>query len=426
MMNVLVIGSGGREHALAWKIAQSPLVAEVLVAPGNPGTARLDRARNVSLDPGDHAAVVSFCANNAIGLVVIGPEAPLVDGLADSLRAAGIAVVGPGSAGAHLEASKAFAKEVMVAAGVPTAKYARCTTHAEIDTFVDSFDGDALVVKADGLAAGKGVVVCDTAEQAREEAHTMLRERTFGDASDTIVLEERLVGIETSYIVLTDGERFAPFPTSQDHKRLLDGDEGPNTGGMGAFSPAPFVSEAMKHELNERVIAPTLAELRRRAIPFRGFLYAGIMLTARGPYVLEFNTRLGDPETQVLLTALRDDLVPHLLGAANGELASSSLGPAGAAAVIVLAAEGYPASPTRGDVIAGIESAELIDGVLVFHAGTAARDEQVISSGGRVLGVTARADTPERAIALAYAGVARIHWRGMQNRSDIGKAVTGG
>lgn len=426
MLNILVVGAGGREHAIAWKIAQSPLVEMVFVAPGNPGTTRLSRARNVTINIAEHASVVAFCKDNAIALVVIGPEAPLVDGLADSLRAAAIPVVGPGADGAHLEASKAFAKEVMVAAGVPTARYARCTTHAEIDTFVDSFDGDALVVKADGLAAGKGVVVCDSAEHARAEAHAMLRERTFGDASDTIVLEERLVGIETSYIVLTDGSTFAPFPTSQDHKRLLDGDEGPNTGGMGAFSPAPFVSEAMKRELDETVIAPTLAELRRRGISFRGFLYAGIMLTERGPFVLEFNTRLGDPETQVLLTALNDDLVPYLLDAANGALHSSSLGSAGAAAVIVLAAEGYPASPTRGDAIDGIESAEQIDGVIVFHAGTTSRQEQVLSSGGRVLGVTARAETPEYAIALAYAGVARIQWRGMQFRGDIGKAVTRG
>ncbi len=424
-MKVLVIGSGGREHALAWKIAQSPRVDEVLVAPGNAGTARDDGMRNVDVGPTDAAALCRLCRDEGVSLAVVGPEAPLVEGVATALRSDGVAVVGPDADGARLEGSKAFAKEVMVAAGVPTARYAHVTSAEEVDAFVASFDGSALVVKADGLAAGKGVIVCDDIASARAAALEMLADRPFGDASASVVLEERLEGIETSYIVLTDGTDFVALPTSQDHKRLLDGDQGPNTGGMGAYSPAPFVGPDVAAQIEREVIEPTLAELRRRGIAFCGFLYAGIMLTSKGPKVLEFNVRLGDPETQVLMGALTDDLVPALLAAAHSDMRGVTLAAGRAAAVVVLAAEGYPSAPRKGARIEGIELADAMDGVRVFHAGTRAEGDDVVVAGGRVLGVTAFAAQPAEAVALAYSAVARIRWDGMQCRRDIGRAIDG-
>ncbi len=423
-MNALILGGGGREHALAWKVSRSPLVNNVFVAPGNAGTESDERLTNVDLPATDATAIATFCAAHAVELVVVGPEAPLVLGVADALRQAGVAVVGPGAEGAQLEGSKAHSKELMDAAGVPTARYARVSSVDEIDAFIESFDGDALVVKADGLAAGKGVVVCDDVASARAAAVEMLEQRTFGDASDTIVLEERLHGIETSYIVLTDGTHFVPMPTSQDHKRLLDGDAGPNTGGMGAYSPAPFVDDATRAAIEAQVIAPTLAELRRRGTSFRGFLYAGIMLTPDGPRVLEFNVRLGDPETQVLMTALEGDLVPALLACAAGDLSTVERPGAGrASAVIVLAAEGYPVAPRKGAPIAGLDRADEHKSAVVFHAGTRSAEGEVTVAGGRVLGVTAWGPTPELAIERAYAAADEISWPGMQRRSDIGKAL---
>lgn len=423
-MNALILGGGGREHAIAWKVADSPLIERVFVAPGNAGTAGDAGMENVVLDASDADAIASFCAVQGVELVVIGPEAPLVAGMADALRDRDLLVVGPGAEGARLEASKAHCKEVMHAAGVPTARYARVRSVAEVDAFVDSFDGAALVVKADGLAAGKGVIVCEDVATARDEAVRMLEERTFGEASETIVLEERLHGIETSYIVLTDGTNYVPMPTSQDHKRLLDGDEGPNTGGMGAYSPAPFVDDATRNAIEQQVIEPMLAELRRRGVAYRGFLYAGVMLTERGPKVLEFNVRLGDPETQALMTALEADLVPALLACARGDLADvATLGPQRASAVIVLAAEGYPAAPKKGATIEGLEAAAAKPNTRVFHAGTRLEQGQAVVSGGRVLGVTAWGDSPEQAIDRAYDAAAVISWSGMQRRSDIGKAI---
>ncbi len=284
-MKVMVIGGGGREHALAWKIAQSELVDHVFAVPGNPGTAQEPGVQNVALKGNDE--IVAFATTHSVGLAVVGPEQPLVDGLGDALRAAGVLVVGPGADGAWLEGSKAFCKEVAESAGVPTARYARVETAEQVDAFVDAFDGEALVVKADGLAAGKGVIVCDDCEHARREAQRMLREKTFGDASLSLVLEERLVGTEVSYMILTDGTRFQALPTSQDHKRLLNGDLGPNTGGMGAFSPATFLTDSDITAIEKTIIDPTLAELRRRSIDYRGFLYAGVMLTKRGPMLIE-------------------------------------------------------------------------------------------------------------------------------------------
>lgn len=418
-MKVMVIGGGGREHALAWKIAQSALVDQVYAVPGNPGTAQEPGVENVVLKGNE--AIVAFATEHSVRLAVVGPEQPLVDGLGDALRAAGVLVVGPGADGAWLEGSKAFCKEVAETAGVPTARYARVQTSEEVDAFVDSFDGAALVVKADGLAAGKGVVVCDDCEHARSEAHRMLTEKTFGDASLSLVLEERLVGTEVSYMILTDGTRFQALPTSQDHKRLLDGDEGPNTGGMGAFSPATFLTETDIAAIEQSIIEPTLAELRRRGIDYRGFLYAGVMLTERGPMLLEYNVRLGDPETQVLMMALDEDLVPSLLAAASGELESRPLQTRGAAAVVVLAAAGYPEAPVKGAPI----TSELTTDTpgRLFHAGTAIADGQLVVAGGRVLGVASAAETPQQALVNVYAAVAGVSWDGMQYRTDIGKVL---
>ena len=425
-MKVLVVGGGGREHALAWKIATSDRVNEVLVAPGNAGTAREPGLRNVAIDASDVAGLVEVAAAESVGLVVVGPEAPLVAGLVDALDARGIPAVGSPSAGARLEGSKAFAKEIMDAAGVPTARYARVTTVDEVDAFCDRFDGDALVVKADGLAAGKGVIVCDDVASARAAAVEMLQERTFGEASAAVVLEERLHGPETSYIVLTDGERYAALPTSQDHKRLLDGDEGPNTGGMGAYSPAPFVDAALAQKIERDVIVPTLAELRRRGIAFRGFLYAGLMLTPRGPMVLEFNARLGDPETQALMTALDGDFVPALEACARGDMRGVQLPGQRASAVVVLAAEGYPKAAVKGAAIEGLATVDAHASACVFHAGTRLDDDGTVRvAGGRVLGVTAWAETPESAVRGAYAAAAGISWPGMQHRTDIGRAIVG-
>lgn len=428
-MKVLVIGSGGREHALAWKLAKSPLVTEVLCIPGNPGTADEPRVRNLEIRQDDHAAIIAAATSEGVGLAVIGPEAPLVAGLAGELRQAGVPTVGPNADGARLEGSKAYAKEVMVAAGVPTAAYREVRSVEDVNAACDAFlaEGsvEALVVKADGLAAGKGVVVCDDIESARVEAIRFLNERPFGDASDVIVLEERLDGIEASYIVLVQDENFIAFPVAQDHKRLLDGDEGPNTGGMGAYTPASFITPALKDEIESTVIRPTLAEIARRKIEFRGFLFVGIMLSSKGPKVLEFNTRLGDPETQVLLTSVRGDIVPALLEAATGELKQTDFGEAGPSAVVVMAAQGYPEAPIKGAVITGLNEANAVEGVRVVHAGTKLVDGAVQVSGGRVLGVTGVGDTVTQALERAYEACAKIRFEGAQYRKDIGYQVRG-
>lgn len=426
-MKVLVIGSGGREHALAWKLAKSELVSEVLCIPGNPGTAVEPKVRNLSISQEDHAGIIAAAQAEGVGLAVIGPEAPLVAGLANDLRAANIPTVGPNADAARLEGSKAFAKEVMVAAGVPTAAYREVRSIDDVNAACDAFAAEgvveALVVKADGLAAGKGVVVCDDIESARQESIRFLTERPFGDASDVIVLEERLDGIEASYIVLVQGQNFIAFPVAQDHKRLLDGDQGPNTGGMGAYTPASFITPALKEEIESTIIRPTLAEIANRGMDFRGFLFVGIMLSSKGPKVLEFNTRLGDPETQVLLTSVRGDIVPALLEAANGALKQSDFGEAGPSAVVVMAAEGYPESPKKGAVITGLDEANAVQGVRVVHAGTKLVDGNVVVNGGRVLGVTGMGDTVQESLDRAYEACAKISFAGAQYRKDIGYQV---
>ena len=417
-MRILVVGSGGREHALAWKISRSPLVRALFAAPGNPGIARV--ATLVPLDLRDVDAVARWARENRIDLVVVGPEAPLVAGLADRVARDGIPVFGPGAAAAEIEGSKAFAKDVMRAAGIPTAEYQAFTELAPAAAFARA-QGGRVVVKADGLAAGKGVVVCGDATEAEEALRAMLVGGVHGAAGRKVVVEERLEGPEASCIAFTDGERVRMLAAAQDHKRIFDGDRGPNTGGMGAFSPTPNVGADLLAAVERDVIVPAVRELARRGRPFRGALYAGLMLTPKGPRVLEFNARLGDPETQPILMRLRSDVVPALLAAAQGDLSAVRLEFDPRAAVgVVLAAEGYPGAVASGDAIEGADG-PFPDDVQVFHAGTArAADGRVVTSGGRVLTVCALGDGLAGAARRAYEAVARVSFRGMQYRRDIG------
>jgi phosphoribosylamine--glycine ligase len=417
-MRILVVGSGGREHALAWKISRSPLVRALFAAPGNPGIARV--ATLVPLDLRDVDAVARWARENRIDLVVVGPEAPLVAGLADRVSRDGIPVFGPAAAAAEIEGSKAFAKDVMRAAGIPTAEYQAFTELAPAAAFARA-RGGRVVVKADGLAAGKGVVVCGDATEAEVALRAMLVGGVHGAAGRKVVVEERLEGPEASCIAFTDGERVRMLAAAQDHKRIFDGDRGPNTGGMGAFSPTPNVGADLLAAVEREVIVPAVRELARRGRPFRGALYAGLMLTPKGPRVLEFNARLGDPETQPILMRLRSDVVPALLAAAQGDLSTLTLDFDPRAAVgVVLAAEGYPGAVASGDAIEGADG-PFPDDVQVFHAGTArAADGRVVTSGGRVLTVCALGDGLAGAARRAYESVARLSFRGMQYRRDIG------
>ena len=410
-MKLLVLGGGAREHALCWKLKQSPLVSGLYAAPGNPGIAEL--AELAALDANDPRAVTEFALSRRIDLVVVGPEAPLVAGVADALRAAGFDVFGPGAAAARVEGSKAFAKDIMLAAGVPT---------AASEVFDDAQAAAArarawgpVVVKADGLAAGKGVVVADSGEEA---ARACLALGAL-PAGKRILLEERLDGPELSVIALCDGERYVLLPPSQDHKRVFDGDQGPNTGGMGAYAPADFLSADELDAVGRKVIAPTLAELKARGAEFRGALYAGLMLTKAGPKVLEFNARLGDPETQPLLMQLKDDLVPFLQACARGRLEARTIDTFGGAAVgVVLAAKGYPQAPVLGDAISGLDAPRPA-GVQLFHAGTRRAGEAIVTAGGRVLTVCAQAESVDAARALAYQAAERVRFEGRHFRRDI-------
>jgi phosphoribosylamine--glycine ligase len=417
-MRILLVGSGGREHALAWKISKSPLVRALYAAPGNPGISRV--AELVPLDVRDVDAVARWAREHRVDLVVVGPEAPLVAGLADRVAAEGIPVFGPSAAAAEIEGSKAFAKDVMRAAGIPTAEYQAFTELAPAVAYARA-RGGRVAVKADGLAAGKGVVVCGDPAEAEEALRAMLVGGIHGAAGKKVVVEERLEGPEASCIAFTDGERVRMLAAAQDHKRVLDGDRGPNTGGMGAFSPTPNVGAEVLAEVERTVVLPAVRELARRGRPFRGALYAGLMLTAKGPRVIEFNARLGDPETQPILMRLRNDVVPALLAAAKGDLSGVSLEFDPRAAVgVVLAAEGYPGKVASGDAIEGADL-PFPDDVQVFHAGTA-RDAagRVVTSGGRVLTVCALGDGLADAARRAYDAVARVRFRGMQLRRDIG------
>ena len=411
-MKVLLLGSGAREHALAWKLSQSPRLTKLLVGPGNPGTARV--GTNVPLKADAPEAVVALARQEKVDLVVVGPEAPLVAGVADALVAAGIPCFGPVAAAAHIEGSKAFAKEIMDEADVPTADFRVFTDVAEAEAYAVS--QGRIVVKADGLAAGKGVIVAHDAEAAREAVRAV---GAMGTAGQRLVLEELLEGEEVSVIALCDGERYVLLPPAQDHKRVGEGDTGPNTGGMGAYAPAPFLSPEQLSTVGEQVIAPTLATLRRRGMPFRGALYAGLMLTRNGPKVLEFNARFGDPETQVLMMQLAEDVLPLLDACARGQLESRPLAVhPGASVGVVLAAHGYPESPRRGDRIEGVDAVPA--DAPVFVAGVEAKDGAWLTAGGRVLTVCARGADLAEARTKAYAATAQLRFEGMHFRRDIG------
>ena len=416
-MNVLLIGSGGREHALAWKLAQSPMLDRLFAAPGNPGIA--EHAEIVALDPADHGAVTGFCRGHDVGLVVIGPEGPLVDGLGDSLRGAGFAVFGPDRAAARIEGSKGFTKDLCARAGIPTAGYVRASSKSAAMAALQRF-GLPVVIKADGLAAGKGVIIAESADEAAQAVETMF-EGAFGDAGAEVVVEQYLTGEEVSFFALADGETVVPFGSAQDHKRVGDGDTGPNTGGMGAYSPASILTPALEAQVMDRIVRPTVRAMAEAGTPYSGILYAGLMLTSEGPSLIEYNARFGDPECQVLMPRLESDLLELMLATAHGRLAEvpSPVFTPDAALTVVMAASGYPGTPEKGGAIDRLDAAAA-DGALVFHAGTTRDGPRLVANGGRVLAVTALRDGVAAARDAAYAAVDTIHFPSGFCRRDIG------
>jgi phosphoribosylamine--glycine ligase len=420
-MKVLVVGSGGREHALCWAIAASPLCTKLYCAPGNGGIAALAECVNLAAE--DLDGIVAFCAEAAIDFVVVGPEQPLVAGLVDRLEAAGVKAFGPRADAAVLEGSKGFTKDLCAKYGMPTAAYGRFADAAAAKAFVAE-KGAPIVVKADGLAAGKGVIMCETAEQALDAIDDIFGGR-FGAAGAEVVIEEWLIGEEASFFALVDGDHALPLAAAQDHKRVGDGDTGPNTGGMGAYSPAPVVSDAVAEQVMERIIRPTIAAMKAEGRPFKGVLFAGLMITEAGPQLIEYNTRFGDPECQVLMMRLKSDILPALIAAADGQLASFDLRWRDEAALtVVMAAKGYPGSYDKGTVIGGLDGLSG-DDVQVFHAGTALKEGAVVATGGRVLNVTALGATVAEAQRRAYEAVDRIDWPEGFCRRDIGWRAIG-
>jgi phosphoribosylamine--glycine ligase len=418
-MRVLLVGSGGREHALAWKLAQSPLVEALVAAPGNPGIAR--HAALAAIAPDGFDALCALVEREAIDFTIVGPEAPLVAGLADRLAARGHLALGPSAAAAVLEGSKAFAKALMARHGIPTARFATFTDPAAARRYCADV-GPPLVVKADGLAAGKGAIVCRTAADADAAIATCMERRAFGAAGATVVVEEFLEGEEVSFFAVANGDDVVAFGAAQDHKTVFDGDRGPNTGGMGAYAPVRRVDAAMEARIMDTIVRPTVAALAREGRPYRGVLFVGLMLTADGPRVIEFNCRFGDPECQVLMTTMDGDVVPVLLAAARGERLPGPIRfRAESAVCVTVASGGYPGSYKTGVTIDGVDAAETVPGVVVFHAGTALENGKLVTAGGRVLGVTATAPTLEHAIRRAYEAVGKIHFEGMHYRTDIGR-----
>ena len=416
-MNVLLIGGGGREHALAWKLAQSPLLDTLYCAPGNAGIA--ETAELVELDVSDHGAVAQFCDEKQIGLVVIGPEAPLVAGLADDLEAQGVPVFGPSKAASALEGSKGFTKDLCTEFGIPTAAYGRFTDAASAKAYLAE-QKLPIVIKADGLAAGKGVVIAESRDEA-DAAIDACFEGAFGAAGAEVVVEEFLSGEEASFFALVDGETALPLATAQDHKRVHDGDQGPNTGGMGAYSPAPIMTEALCARTMDEIILPTVAAMKSRGTPFKGVLYAGLMIEDGAPKLIEYNVRFGDPEAQPLMMRLKSDLLPALLATAKGQLAGVTLDwEADAALCVVMAAKGYPGAYDKGTEIKGLERAGADPRTAIFHAGTTRDGTRLLASGGRVLGVTALGEDIAQAQARAYEAVDAIDWPGGFCRRDIG------
>ncbi|WP_299868322.1 phosphoribosylamine--glycine ligase [uncultured Hoeflea sp.] len=415
-MNVLLIGSGGREHALAWKIVQSPLLAKLYAAPGNPGIAQ--HAEICDLEISDHDAVIGFCRETTIDLVVVGPEAPLVAGLSDALEAAGIKVFGPTAAAAQLEGSKGFTKDLCARYAIPTAAYQRFNNAPKAKAYIRA-QGAPIVIKADGLAAGKGVTVAMTLEEAMEAVDDCF-EGAYGEAGAEVVVEEFLTGEEASFFCLCDGKAALPFGTAQDHKRVGDGDTGPNTGGMGAYSPAPVMTPALIERTLKEIIEPTLRGMAEMGAPFSGVLYAGLMIDAGEPKLIEYNVRFGDPECQVLMMRLEDDLLALLVAAAGSGFKSlSTRWSDDAALTVVMAAEGYPGTPRKGTAISGLDRAEAT-GAKAFHAGTSLHDGTLVANGGRVLNVTARGTTVQAAQETAYRAVDVIDWPEGFCRRDIG------
>lgn len=415
-MNVLLLGSGGREHALAWKIAASPLLTKLYAAPGNPGIG--SEAELVKLDLADHAAVAAFCREKKIDLVVVGPEGPLVVGIADDLRAQGIRVFGPSKAAAQLEGSKGFTKDLCARYNIPTAAYGRFSDLASAKAYVEK-TGAPIVIKADGLAAGKGVTVAMTPSEAQSALDACF-DGSFGAAGAEVVVEEFMTGEEASFFCLCDGTTALPFGTAQDHKRVGDGDTGPNTGGMGAYSPAPVMTPELVEGTMREIIEPTMRGMAELGAPFSGVLFAGLMITDKGPKLIEYNTRFGDPECQVLMMRLKDDLLVLLNAATDGQLAHTSVRWRDEAALtVVMAARGYPGTPEKGSVLRGVEDAAS-DGVQIFHAGTAINGGALVANGGRVLNVTASGATVGEAQKRAYAALDRIDWPDGFCRRDIG------
>ncbi len=418
-MKILVVGSGGREHALAWKIAASPRVDRVFVAPGNAGTAQ--DAENVDIGVTDFPALIEFARQNAVDLTLVGPEAPLAAGLVDAFQQEGLRVFGPTQAAAELEASKVFCRDLLRGVDVPGPDYHCFDAAAEAIRYLHDREDTAIVVKADGLAAGKGVIVCRGRREAIEAVQRIARDKVFGAAGDRLLLEDRLEGEEASVLALTDGTTIVTMQPAQDHKPAGDGDTGPNTGGMGAYCPAPLVDDERLHWIEEHVLVPTVHALKRARRPFRGVLYAGLMITGQGPRVLEYNVRFGDPECQPLLMRLRTDLVDLLEATVDGrlaEIAPLEWDPRPAVCV-VMASQGYPGHHQKGFPIRGLEEAARLDDVKVFHAGTALEDGRVVSAGGRVLGVTALGDNIAKAKLRAYTAVKCIRWDGAWCRKDI-------
>jgi phosphoribosylamine--glycine ligase/phosphoribosylaminoimidazole synthetase len=425
-MKILIVGAGGREHALAWKVAQSPRLSQLYIAPGNAGTDQQTEAskiHNVAIQPDDHAALVTFCHERQIDLAIIGPEVPLASGLADDLRSVGVRVFGPSRAAAQIEASKAFAKAFMARHHLPTARYAPFTDFYEAVGHLLKVKYP-VVIKASGLAAGKGVILPDCADEAEAALRQIMLDRDFGAAGDEAIIEERLTGEEVSLLAFTDGFTVCPMPPAQDHKRLLDGDQGPNTGGMGAYAPAPICPPELVATLTRTILQPTVDGLRAEGTPFVGVLYAGLMLTPAGPRVLEFNCRFGDPETQAILPLLDSDIVDIAEACAEGRLAGTPVKwKPGAAACVVLASEGYPGPYPTGREISGLEAATAH--ALIFHAGTRRAEDKILTSGGRVLCVTGQGGTLREALSQAYAAIHAITFDGMQYRRDIGHRALG-
>ena len=415
-MKVLVIGSGGREHALAWKIAQSPLVKKVFCAPGNAGTANV--AENIDIPSDNVDALLQFATVTGIGLTIVGPEQPLVKGLVDSFEESGLRVFGPSQRAAEIEGSKVFCKDLMKKYGIPTARYESFDSLDQVKLFTK--EDEPVVVKASGLAAGKGVILCSNAEEARSAVQSIMQEKAFGNAGDQVVVEEFLTGQEVSLLAFTDGKTVLPLDSAQDHKAAFDGDKGPNTGGMGAYSPALVFTEELKQQVIDEIMIPTVRAMAKEGRYYRGILYAGLMLTESGPKVLEFNARFGDPETQPIMMRIKNDIVPIFEACIDGTLAKQSLQWRQEPTVcVVMAAKGYPSSYEKGKEISGLNSDENRQ-VVVFHAGTKLENGKVLTNGGRVLGVTALGSDINQAIKNAYSAVDKIKWDGVHYRKDIG------